>query len=1090
MSLHNILSVAKYESRLLRRGWFFKIFTVLSLIPICFINFILYRDGNMWINALPSNIPYINLLMMNVGQAIIAIFLASDFIKRDTKLDTSEVFFVKPMSNTEYVLGKTWGNLKMFIFLNFTVLLISFIHNAKLENSWYDWQAYLFYFLTISIPTLIYIIGLSYFLMIFFKNQAIVFALLLAYIALTLFYINDSYYYIFDYIGFSLPLMKSDIIGFNNLSVIIFHRLIYVFLGFAFIAFTIYKLPRLANNKKKRKYTLAFTVIFFFIAGTMIVNHISQFYFKKNLREEFILVNNKYSSYSRILPDSCFIALTQNPKSIEAEVYITGKPQNKASEFVFSLNPSLKINDVTSESHEIDFEREMQAILIKFNREVDENEEVNLRFKYSGIIDESYCYLDIENKELDKSKSQVLFNIDKSYAFITPNYVLLTPESGWYPRQGVTYTPESTDWLQTYFTKFKMEISPLDSLVAVSQGNDTIVDGKYIFEPEQRLQSVTVAIGNYEKISTTADGIDYNLWMIKGHDYFTQFCDTLKDTIPFMLSDMKTDMERNRNLSYPFKRFGIIETPVHFASYSRIWTRAQETMQPELCLFSERGYNIWDAHIKGSFNNRKQWNGKWGNPERSDYELKYICVNNFIRYFGRQEGETQWSMKAGGNYNLKTIDNPYCIYPQLFNFKLNIYSKELSIANRLIEQYVDPQRTKKWIRNVNGISSQEKANMLLQKSSFKDLITGEKNNDLKNEIIGLKSQELFMPGELMIGKDEFKDSVFAFINNNSFRNVEFESMLKHFEKITEWDFKTDYSLWIDSVNCPGYEISEPKISHFPDEETYKYETTFRIKNVSNTFGLICIEIREPQNKKTYDYFYIDEGNTIERVILTEERPNGFEIDTNISTNIPSILNFRTSRVDKVLDRKPREADTYNIDDFEIPGEIIVDNEDPGFSVSENEPIGLLASWILKEEDEVGFEYVGYNPWRAPLKWSITTAPRYYGKNVRSVHFVKSGKGNGWAKWNVDIEEEGQYDLYYWVAGYEELRHLWWGDKKYQFFVNSGGEEEEYLLNLRNKDMGWALLGTFYINKGEFEVKLTNKTNMRCIEADAVKLVKR
>ena len=445
MSLHNILSVAKYESRLLRRGWFFKIFTVLSLIPICFINFLLYRDGNMWINALPSNIPYINLLMMNVGQAIIAIFLASDFIKRDTKLDTSEVFFVKPMSNTEYVLGKTWGNLKMFIFLNFTVLLISFIHNAKLEDSWYDWQAYLFYFLTISIPTLIYIIGLSYFLMIFFKNQAIVFALLLAYIALTLFYINDSYYYIFDYIGFSLPLMKSDIVGFHNLSVIIFHRLIYVFLGFAFIAFTIYKLPRLANNKKKRKYTLAFTVLFFFISSTMIVNHISQFYFKKNLREEFILVNNKYSSYSRILPDSCFIALTQNPKSIDAEVYITGKPQNKASEFVFSLNPSLKINDVTSESHEIDFEREMQAILIKFNREVDENEEVNLRFKYSGIIDESYCYLDIENKELDKSKSQFLFNIDKSYAFITPNYVLLTPESGWYPRQGVTYTPESTD---------------------------------------------------------------------------------------------------------------------------------------------------------------------------------------------------------------------------------------------------------------------------------------------------------------------------------------------------------------------------------------------------------------------------------------------------------------------------------------------------------------------------------------------------------------------------------------------------------------------------------------------------------------------
>ena len=63
-----------------------------------------------------------------------------------------------------------------------------------------DWMAYLIYFLLICIPTLIYIFGLSIGLMLVLKNQAITFVILLGYIALTLFYIGDKFYYLFDYI--------------------------------------------------------------------------------------------------------------------------------------------------------------------------------------------------------------------------------------------------------------------------------------------------------------------------------------------------------------------------------------------------------------------------------------------------------------------------------------------------------------------------------------------------------------------------------------------------------------------------------------------------------------------------------------------------------------------------------------------------------------------------------------------------------------------------------------------------------------------------------------------------------------------------
>ena len=108
--ISNIQSVAKYESKLLIRSWFFRVFTVLAVGIIAFLNFQLFVSeemGGLWIaTSIPSNIPYLILLLLNTGQAVIAIFLASDFLKRDKKLDTSEVFYVRPLSNAEYVIGK------------------------------------------------------------------------------------------------------------------------------------------------------------------------------------------------------------------------------------------------------------------------------------------------------------------------------------------------------------------------------------------------------------------------------------------------------------------------------------------------------------------------------------------------------------------------------------------------------------------------------------------------------------------------------------------------------------------------------------------------------------------------------------------------------------------------------------------------------------------------------------------------------------------------------------------------------------------------------------------------------------------------
>lgn len=237
-SLHTLKTIARYEMRTLLRGWFFRIFAGLTILSLGGFNLaaFLAQSGSPWIyRALPASMPYVNLIILNLGQAIVAVFLASEFLKQDRKNDTVEVIYVRSMTNAEYILGKTLGILSVFFVLNLVVLLMgmgfSFISNDAAKGI----SEFFYYPLLISLPTLIFILGLAFFLMTIFKNQAITFIVILGYIALTIFYLNTQYYHIFDYIAYQVPMFNSSIAGFGNLQEVLIHRGIYLFIGIGMI---------------------------------------------------------------------------------------------------------------------------------------------------------------------------------------------------------------------------------------------------------------------------------------------------------------------------------------------------------------------------------------------------------------------------------------------------------------------------------------------------------------------------------------------------------------------------------------------------------------------------------------------------------------------------------------------------------------------------------------------------------------------------------------------------------------------------------------------------------------------------------------
>ncbi|HKJ79826.1 MAG TPA: ABC transporter permease, partial [Prolixibacteraceae bacterium] len=716
ISFHNIFSIAKYERKTLLRSWFFRIFGILSLLVLFGMNFGLIIEGGGdegWaLRSIPSAIPYFNLLVLNVAQAIIAVFLASDFLKRDKKLDTTEVIYMRSMTNGEYVIGKTWGNLQVFLMLNIAVLLMAFIFNLLAKNTTVDWLAYPVYLLLISVPTLVFIMGLSFLLMSVIRNQAITFVLILGYIGITLFILEAKYYYIFDYMSFNIPMLSSDIVGFGNLEAVLIHRGIYFFLGLAFIFLTIFLLKRLPQSGIMTYFSLILGIVLTAGGSFLAYSHLNDFRQTEKLRETFVSLNNKYVNEPIATVSRHTINLEHQGERIESASTLSIKNENQQplTQLIFNLNDGLLVSGILVNGQDVAFTREHHLLFVDEGILLQPQEEASVEINYSGKINESLAYLDIDEEERLERYGKFALNVDKRYAFIKPEYVLLTNESGWYPKTGVTFSPENVSWYHSQFTRFNLNVKTKPGLQAVSQGEiDTLAQGEFAFQTKYPLTQLSLAIGNYKYKSFEKDSISFGVWYIKGHDFFSEGLPEIKDTIPDLIAGRLNDLERNYNLSYVFKRFNLVEVPAQFKTYERIWTSNQEMVQPEQIFIPEKAYLMRSADFEGMKKRMERWGRGNDNMNPQDKEIRVL--NELMESF-TEEQVTDWQGGRTGP-DVVQLANPYFIFPMLYSFQNNIQSDKWPITNRIFEAYLKSQVTDfraGWMRNISGMSEDEKAN--------------------------------------------------------------------------------------------------------------------------------------------------------------------------------------------------------------------------------------------------------------------------------------------------------------------------------------------------------------------------------------------
>ena len=1133
-AIHNILTVSKYESKTLFRSWFFRIFSILALFFIFMFN--LFTQTSLgWPNgdmvALPSMIPFTNLYIINIAQAIIAVFLASDFLKRDKKLDTTEVIYMRSMTNADYVIGKTMGNIWVFFVLNFIALGMVAVFNLASPYTQFTLAPYFYYFFLISLPTLIFILGFSFFLMSVIKNQAVTFVILLGYIAATLFYLQNIYHYLFDYMAFHLPMTYSGFVGFGFLKDILIHRGIYFFFGLGFIGLTIMLLQRLPQSPVIRKTTLVFSILFLSLGFGLGVKYITGINASDDHRAAMLELNNKYAASPIVDVKKCDLVLEHKGENIigEANMVLTNLNSEPLRELILTLNPGLEVTAVSGAK----FSRELQLIKLTPDSPLATGGELNVKIAYQGTIDETFCYLDMNRERLELWLQRGNGIADKKHAFLTPDYLLLTPETRWYPTAGISYSSQGLKWQTTQFSDFHLKVKTSNGLKAISQGKITEEgNGIFDFAPENKLPQLSLVVGKYQTRSVEVDSVKYNLTFLAGHNTFDPFFKVLRDSLTPVIRDLRKSWEIKVRFSYPYKRLNLIEIPVQFCSFGHVWTGAGEQVQPETVYLPEGGFKLASTN----FAEQKKQTERWGSHDNQTISPRETEENYFKRFVTETLLSSKTSPSRGGSGihiggpSMTTEElNPYFIFPNYYNFTTFIKSDDYPIVGRAIESYLSKTATESgnpFMRNFAGLSENEKGNIALQDASFAEILDKQDDPNIINNVISTKSGYLFALMKGAVGPDKFDEFIHNFIDQRKFQAYSIN--------VLNTELKTSFSLdlnqylpgWYNSKSLPGYIVSKINAVKLKQDEKIKTLVSLVLTNTEKDAGAVSISFRMGGGQRgggmrmrggsnpedNIEKTVLIEGKVSKKVtFILNREPRSITVNTFASRNIPSTISTQFGKIDidEKLEGTPGEEVVPYTEGIE-PNEIIQDNEDAGFEISKPKSNSLIKRIFIPEEEASSvpgvsikksifgarknkkeLKYKGIIFWNPPVEWTLSTSEQFYGKQIRSAYYLKGGTGDRKASWNVPLKEAGFYKLSAYIPkirmgfGRDEKRD----DEEYNFTIFHDDGQDHQVINMKDSEGGWMEIGSYHFSPDTVKIELTNLSKAKTIFADAVKLVK-
>jgi len=911
----------------------------------------------------------------------------------------------------------------------------------------------------------------------------------------------------------------------------------------ALVLATILLFKRLPQSRVHRLISIIFLVVFTAGAGICGFNTYKVFSNDKTFKRLVIDTNRKYENRKFVSVTDASISFIHHGKSFEAtaKLKIINNNETVLDHYLFSLNPSLEVLKVNSNGKDLKFSKTNHIIEIDPGIALDPGIADSLLISYSGTIDESFCYPGYNENIKVNPYRIALMNVNKRQAFLDDNYVLLTPEAHWYPVAGLNYYPENPARIKVDFTNYTLRVKKEQGLSAVAQGTMGTENGYSVFKPENPLTGLTLAIGKYETDTLKVDAVKYICYYFHGHDYYKKDLSLIKDTLPNLVSGIMRDLETSFSTRYPFKTLSLVEVPVQFYSFPKKNTQTRAEVQPSMVLLPEKLATIENAGFYKNFNNQKKRMAR-NNQVITDKELQVRLFNECIRNV----------FISGENYrfNNGVLSNEpmrYRLGPSFYFFKNNFYSSDYPVINAVFEshlQHLTFQADGNNFRDNFGVlSDNDRANLILKKISFRDLLARNPSGDTVRTVLTVKGDWLFNLLRSRTGLSEFKPWFSEYIDNHSFKTIDIKQFNSDVKEKFDFEFYPYLNDWFNGKEQPGFLFSGVKATEIIVGDRSRYQVTFIASNPEQVAGIFNVSFRTGGVKSggllakkirlnamqvqgaSGDKFSMDlrgrgmDADDISKIIfmgpreakrigiVLDEEPREMMINTIFSRNIPSEVVLPFNELAKARSDTKEftgEENLTSVPSYTDPSEIVVDNEDDGFISSKQNTTSPLKK-LLGVVNRNSGTYMKIANWNTPQYWQPIVLTSYYGIYIRSAVYTRSGAGDKTITWYTTIKEPGYYDVECFIGKAN-------GGKKQKVVIDNGEDNqdndnndnifkdlhykvyhdqgiEEVTVEYDRVEGGWNNLGRFYFSRDTAKVVLTNKSSGRMVIGDAVKWVK-
>ena len=940
MNLYNVNTILTHEAKIQGRGILFKILAGLVIGGITYI--VMIYHGNFpsasWQRiAISSYIPWVSTTLLNLLQNLFVIFTISGFYKRST----AENLEVHPAGNSEWLLGKTLGVIKVLFILDLASIGITSTVHVLLTDSPFNIGIYLFYFITLTVPATLFYSGLTLFLSFLTRHKGITILVTgLLYLCTSGFF-HDYWNGTTDILAISIPNIFSNITGHVNPEHYLLHRGAFFGIGIGLICLAIACFNRIPNRVKAPG-EFRITGIVVTVIGLMLLSSYRIHFVKESQkRQNHVEIFARHGNIPNLQIPEHQIHFSREGSIVNAtsELYLKNPNPGKVDTLVLFLNPGLKINSLKENEKELPFKQEGQVTLIFHPLET--GQEIKLKLRYSGEIDESVAYLDIPDKLFyqPKDNPSLPFILGKRSAMVEENYIYLTPEVMWYPSAVPPVNPMAPFCSGKDFTRFKLTVENPGELIFLSQGKEEKNKKQVSFHNEDPLTGISLCAGKFKRKYISMGKFYAYLYYLKEQPFFYN---DLKQADNKVIIEAYKDLINYREIKgNPPCRLMLIEIPLSIHSFFRTRKESSDFAQPEILFYPERGatFDLDFKQMKKIYRSNFYTNDeKELQSHMLSRSLELLVQGESSRY-NEKTGVTNWEK------------NKYNILPVLVKDTCYTRSDEFPVINLIIQDILKEEP-------VFGASIHEytpTANIIfalryMEKHSLKEALYDKKlPEEVLAKIIDLKKKDFLH----YLASRARRDQVIDLLRETCTVPYQVTFLEKFLEKFKE-KFNTDIlpftRKWYAGKGLPAILVQEAQINKIEGDSLGRYAAHVKLYNPTGIDAIVSIDFENVKRQNTIPSsssikYLVLPPHSCKQIKMVNDNKYDIKLYTGISYNIPiqrsigKIITFMADTTTGIFDCNP----TITTPD---PDELIVDNEDQGFSLIE--PGKILNELFEKE----------------------------------------------------------------------------------------------------------------------------------------------